>query len=272
MVHETARRARRELRRLARRTGLHRLVLPRRTDVCCCGLSKTGTHSMAGLFADFRGGHHPDSDYMLDLAMDFLGESKSEDEIVPLLHRRDRRLWLEIESSNLCGILIRPLLRACPDKRFVITIRDVFGWFNSWMDHNLNSPPQPSSKFHQLDRIRLRGSDFPHTPHDRPLKDRRMDSLEAHFAMWARHYGEVLAAIPEDRRLIVKTADILSRTEDIASFSGVPPALLRLDLGWQNAASVKHDVLSEFDREFVRDVAERHCRTLMDRHFANVSY
>ena len=48
---------------LARRIylrGRHLAVLaalpvlrPRRLDVCCCGLSKTGTHSMAGLFSIF---------------------------------------------------------------------------------------------------------------------------------------------------------------------------------------------------------------------------
>jgi len=54
------------------RLALLPILRPRRLDVCCCGLSKTGTHSMAGLFANDRSEHHPDPEWRLRIAIAYL--------------------------------------------------------------------------------------------------------------------------------------------------------------------------------------------------------
>src|SRR5439155_24760136 len=125
-------------RKLARRTLRPVNVFrPRRLDVCCCGLSKSGTHSMAGLFESYRSAHHPDGDVRLPLATAYLRGEVDEDAATRILRRRDRLLALEMDSSSVAGILIEPLLAACPDKRFILSIRDVYPWFDSWLGHNI---------------------------------------------------------------------------------------------------------------------------------------
>ncbi len=92
---------------------------------------------MAGIFGNYRSAHHPDGDIRLPLAMAYLQGEIDNADAQRILERRDRRWRLEMESSALSGILIEPLARACPTKRFILTIRDVYSWCNSWIDHNI---------------------------------------------------------------------------------------------------------------------------------------
>jgi len=52
-----------------------------------------------------------------------------------------------MESSSLAGILIEPFLRAFPARKFLLTLRDVYSWCDSWIDHNINSPRERSWRF-----------------------------------------------------------------------------------------------------------------------------
>src|SRR6185503_9509168 len=114
-------------------------------------------------------------------------------------------LQLEMESSSLAGILIEPFVTACPEKKFVLTIRDVFAWCDSWIDHNINSPADPRSGFAILDRVRLRVDDFAPTKHDAPLTQRGFPSLACYFQLGASHNEKVLDAVPSERLLLVRT-------------------------------------------------------------------
>jgi hypothetical protein len=230
-------------------------------------LSKTGTHSLAGLFDDYRAVHHPDAELRLDLAIRLLSNQIDVREIERVLGKRDRFMWLEMESSTLSGILIEPLLKACPEKKYILTIRDVYSWAESWMDHTINKPPRPQSGFAALDRIRLRGEEFPHTPNDAPLAARGLASLASYFSLWADHNRSVLAAVPPDRLLIVRTSEILDRIPEIAAFAGVSPGSLRPDLGWQFAAPKKHHMLSKLDASYVGGTAKDRCGDLMEQFF-----
>lgn len=261
---------RRAIRKAAGAAGLVPFLRPRRIDVCCCGISKTGTHSIAGLFENFRGGHHPDRDRMLELAIGYLENRLDDHRLETILRRRDRELWFEIESSSLSGIVIRPLAAACPTKRFIVTVRDVYGWFNSWVDHGINHAGGPRTRFDDLDELRLRPADYPLTKHDRPLESRGMKSLEAHFALWARHYVEVFDSVPPERLLVVRTDEILNSVDTIADFAGIDAARLKTDRGRLFVAPKKHNVLAELDPGYVEDVAQRHCRDLMQRYFPDV--
>ena len=70
---------------------------PRRFDVCCPGLSKTGTHSMAGLFGNYRSEHHPDAHRRLKLAMAYLKGEIDAGVVTQALRIRDHLLRLEME-------------------------------------------------------------------------------------------------------------------------------------------------------------------------------
>lgn len=238
----------------------------RRCDVCCCGLSKTGTHSMAGIFENYRSGHHPDAYTRLKLAIGYLNGVVDAALAERTLKRRDGLLQLEMESSTLAGILIEPLVNACPQKKFILTLRNVYAWCDSWLDHNINAPPTATSLFGALDRIRLRVDTFPPTRYDAPLVERGFPSLSCYFQLWAHHNARVLQAVPKGRLLIIETEGISARIRDIAQWVGVPPQTLRMDRAWLFAAPRKHGILATLDASYVRETAQRFCGPLVAQH------
>jgi len=248
------------------------VIRPRRLDVCCCGLSKTGTHSLAGIFENYRSAHHPDAGVRLPLAMAWLRGEASDAEATRVLRRRDRVLRLEMESSSLAGILIGPLSRACPRKRFILTLRDVYSWCDSWIDQNLNQPAEPGSPWASLDRIRLRVDELSATKFDAPFIERGLHPLACYFQLWSQHNQRVLETLPPERVLPFETGRIEERMQDIAAFSGVPDETLRRDRSRLFVAPKKHRALATLDRSYVRDTAERLCGPLMSRYFPDVSW
>ena len=159
-----------------------------------------------------------------------------------------------------------PMVQACPDKKFILTIRDVYGWCDSWLDHNLNAPPTATSLFGALDRIRLRIDEFPPTKYDAPLLAHGFPSLACFFQLWADHNMRVLQAVPQERLLIVRTADIAKRISDIAHWAGVPPPTLRVDRAWLFAAPKKHRLLAALDASYVRETTHRLCGGLLEEY------
>ena len=251
----------------AARVTLRPILQARRVDVCCCGLSKTGTHSLAGIFENYRSAHHPDADHRLPMARDCLTGTLNIERAAKLLRRRDRILWLEMESSTLSGILIEPLMLACPGKRFILTIRDVYSWCDSWIDHNINSPPAKDSAFAALDRVRLKLDEFRPNNYDAPLTERGCAPLASYFQLWAHHNAQVLRSVPEDRLFVLKTEEIASRIQELATWIGIPGDSLRADRAWLFAAPRKHRLLSLLDPGYVQATAEQYCAALLKQFF-----
>jgi len=258
-----------EMRYLAKRL-LFPLIRPRRFNICCCGLSKTGTHSMAAIFGGFRAEHHPDAAIRLPLAAAYLRNEVGDEQAGMILRRRDRELWLEMESSALAGILIRPMLSTCPDKRFILTIRDVYSWCDSWLDHNINSPPGSESPWRALDRVRLRVDALQPTKYDAPLLECGQFPLGCYFQLWQRHNSIVLDCVPPERLLVVKTHEILAAIPRIADWVGIAEHRLHAERGWVFATRKRNQLLATLDHGYVRDTAQQYCGSLMARFFPHV--
>jgi len=253
------------------RAALLPLMRPRRINVSCCGLSKTGTHSLAGLFEDYRSSHHPDAEVRLPLAKAFMLGQVDAAHVERILRRRDRQLWLEMESSSLAGILIEPFVKVCTDRKFILTMRDVYSWCDSWIDHNINSPPGTASAWAALDRVRLKVDQYPPTKYGAPLVERGCQALATYFQLWTAHNGRVLRTVPPDRLMLVRTHEINERIPDIAAWVGIPQDNLRRDRSWLFQASRKHRVLATLDPSYVRATADEHCSGLMQQYFPEVS-
>jgi hypothetical protein len=234
-------------------------------------LSKTGTHSIAGIFENYRSEHHPGADVRLPLAIAWLNNGIRLDQARKILKQQDRLMWLEVESSSLAGILIRPLIEACPDKKFILTMRDVYSWCDSWLDHNINSPPNDSSPWGKLDRVRLRVESFRPTRHDGPLIEHGFPPLAAYFQLWRSHNDLVLESIPNDRLLVVKTQDIVAQIPSMAEWLGIHADTLVPSRGWLFAAPKRHGTLAKLDPVYVRETADAHCGNLMQQYFPDIT-
>ena len=227
---------------------------------------------MAGLFENYRSAHHPDEDVRLPLAGAYLRGEVDDAVAESTLRRRDRLLWLEMESSSLSGILIEPLARACPSKKFILTIRDVYSWCDSWIDHNINFPPDNSSRWGALDRIRLRIKDFQPAKFDSPFIDRGLPPLACYFQLWAHHNRRILETVPSSRLLVIETHQITPKIPEIAAWAGVPVETLRIDRQWLFSTPEKHHALATLDERYVQETADRFCGSLMHANFPETSW
>lgn len=226
---------------------------------------------MAGIFESYRSRHHPDAHIRLPLATNFLNHKADFEQARYVLKRRDRCMWLEMESSSLAGILITALVSACPKKKFILTIRDVYSWCNSWLDHNINSPPRPSSLWAQLDQVRLRAKAISPTKYDAPLLERGLLPLECYFQLWQSHNVQVLETVPDDRLFVVKTENVIEMIPAMAQWLGILDDTLKPERGWLFAAPKKHKMLNLLDSVYVRETADAHCGNLMRQFFPDVT-
>lgn len=245
------------------------LVLPRRFHAYGCGAPKTGTHSINAIFGNYRTDHETDLRRTAKLAIAYMDGTKSDQEVERLLRRRDRQLWLEMDSSSINGDLIKPLVRISPKAKFILTIRDVYSWIDSDINQAINNDPMatPLGPLH-LKRRQL--DVFPYTSYDEPLEAWGLGSLASFLNAWSHHNRTVLQSVPEDRLMIVRTSEIGSQIPAIAAFVGVPEETLIGRSAQTFTTKKKHGVLAQMDSGYVRELAERHCGDLMRRFFPDV--
>ena len=80
--------------------GIYRRYRPRRFHAYCVGALKSGTHSIAGmLMRDYRSSHEPRVPELIDAVLAFSRREIPKLDLQQLVHRRDKALWLEMESS-----------------------------------------------------------------------------------------------------------------------------------------------------------------------------
>ena len=94
------------------KTLLRPLIEPRRFQAYCVGTPKSGTHSIAALFSPhYRACHEPEFLELWNKLFTVQDGLISERELVRYVRARDKRLWLELDSSNLNFFLIDILVQ-----------------------------------------------------------------------------------------------------------------------------------------------------------------
>ena len=162
------------------------------------------------------------------------------------------------------------LLCEFPEARFVLTIRDCYSWLNSTLNHSLRyrnvSAPQRAKA---RDLVFNRGG-FVHTPEEQILREGGFYTLDGYFSGWAAHNEQVLAQVPPDRLLVVRTDQIRQRAHEIADFAGLPRRVVRLHRTHEFQNPAKHDLIRQLDRDFLERKVEQHCRPLITQFFPEI--
>jgi hypothetical protein len=247
----------------------------RRIHLLCVGAPKTGTHSVAGLFArSFRSEHEPDVEQLIEAAVRYL-QGGGEDQIVEFLRARDRALNLEVESSNPLGVLVPLLVGAFPGARFVITIREPLDWLRSEINSHLLTGPESAywvaagqgapdpwpgpARAELWRRLRFGHESDSQLDVSRHLVRLGLFPVEGYLTYWACHYRACLAAIAVGRALVVSTRRLTAGAASLARFAGVDPQLLDYSASHSFAAPARAPLLSELDSAGVLEAAERIC-------------
>jgi hypothetical protein len=248
----------------------------RRVQLFGVGTGKSGTHSIAEMFSkNVRAQHEPEAPKLINKIVDHHQGRISTPEWFEWLRARDRRLALEVDSSNLNSDLLDFLVPEFPRARFVLTIRDCYSWFNSQINHTLRSRPnQDQDPYYphwlKIEELRRGPSAFDYAPEEQVLKDHGIACLNSGFARWTTRNQIVLDKVPAERLLVVRTDQITPRAFEIAEFAGLPRRAIRPDRRHAFENPVKQELIRQIDRAFLEEKVERHCRPLMARYFPEI--
>lgn len=255
---------------LSPRALLARLASRRpRLQLFGVGTAKSGTSSLAALFArDFRAAHEPDAAALIALARARAAGASSHEETVRALRARASKRALDVDVSHVNGLLIEDLVRGFPAARFILTIRDCRSWLASMLEASLRSDPP---LWRPLKELRFARPGTAHPPEEAALAARGLYTLDGYLGHWARHNACVLAAVPPERLLVVRTDRLGASLSAIAEFSGIRASQLDARRSHENRASLREDILDAVPRAHLRRVEERHCTELMARFFPDVA-
>jgi len=237
------------------------------------GAPKSGTQSLAAMFAGhYRAVHEPLARPLIERIVAAQAapgaDAAAGAELDRFVRRMERHHRWELNSSQLNGHVLETLLSAFPQARHVLTIRDCYAWLDSYANHHLSGPASAARR--ALRDLRFRPDLHPHRPEERALADRGLYSLDGCLAWWARHHRHVLATVPAERLLVVRTDALATRAGEIAAFLGVPAATLDLGRAHSHRAERRFHVLAEIDRSFLEDRVQHHGGELMRTFFPEI--
>lgn len=243
----------------------------RRFHAFCLGAEKSGTHSIAALFADnYRSDHEPDYPPLIaQLAhAPQLEDGRSHASDSAYLQHRDRALWLELESCWLHILHVQELANAFPDAKFILTIRDCYSWLDSLFNHIIMR--EIGHHWRRAHRLYYRPDKYRHQPGEQASAQGGLYPIRAYLSAWAWHNRRPFEALPPDRVLVLRTVDIESSAPQLATFLGVPPATIVTRKGHQYPNEQKQHLLRRIDRTLLEDTVKECCGDVMARWFPEI--
>jgi hypothetical protein len=236
----------------------------RRIVIFGIGAPKSGTHSLAGLFAaTYRTAHEPEAKELVEMISDVREGLRPRADLQAMLTEKFERLDLEVDCAGLNGWVVEELVPLSPEAKFILTIRDPYTWLDSMVNH-MTYRDAPA---HYVRLRNLNLGSVPFRPEDRVLEERGLYPLDGYLSSWATRNQLALDVVPPERLLVVRTPEIGERVDDIAAFAGVDPATLDRAQTHRFAAPVKYGILDQLDQGYLRERIEAHCRPLLDRFF-----
>jgi hypothetical protein len=230
------------------------------------GLAKSGTHSLAGVFArDYRSAHEPEAKAQVELTCDALeGRAGAADALRAYLREREDRLRLEVNAAGWNGLVVEELVALAPDTRFVLTVREPRSWLDSLVNHlKVGQAPEHFVRLRSL----LYDTGQPHPPEEAVLAEHGFFPLDGYLGDWARRHHRVLDAVPAERLLVLRTEEIGPRLADLAAFVDVAVETLDDTQAHGFKARAKFGLLDEIDQDHLQSRIDELCGPVLARLF-----
>ena len=242
-------------------------IVQRKHRVFALGAPKSGTTSIAGLFADrCRADHEPHRPRTVNAMYRHYAGELSDDGLRKSYQARDKQLLLDVESN--CFLAYRPdlLLSTFPKSKYLITVREPKSWLDSIFDNNLNFPKERTRTMTLWHRVFFQSDKFAPTEQDKVLLDLGLYPLSAYLSYWSRTYSACLRALRKTRLLVVGTKQISSRKNEIGRFVGIDVSNVASGALHKNQTVEKHGILRHLCDEYLTESIDRHCRTVISEH------
>jgi Sulfotransferase domain len=255
-------------RRLPLTFGTSKRRESRRFQCYCVGTGKTGTHSVSGIFErSYRAAHEPECEQLISRILE-LGENLHSHDTPAFLRNRDERLFLELESDVTLFYFLEQLVDEFKQSKFILTIRDCYTWLDSVFNHNLAH--RPSGFWQQFDDYQFAAWDFRHVEEERVLAEHGLRTLRHYLSHWTAHNQTVIATVPKERLLVVRTDDLDNSSGQFATFLGVPAHTIDLTRSHLFRNPKRFHLMSSIDSAFLDENVRRYCGPLMQEYFQEI--
>ena len=245
------------------------LTYRRKAHLYCVGAAKSGTHSIAALFEDgFRSVHEPENQQVIDLIMSYKAGKIGDKSVCRFLIRRDRRLCLDVDSSQLNIFFIDKLVKLFPKSKFIFTIRNPYDWLDSFINHQLSR--NCSASWKKWRDWRFRPDKYSFSEKESVLKQKGLYTLDGYLSYWAYHNLKVIETVPDDRLLVIKTDEISQSVGKIAAFAKIAESDLNSERSFVYKAKGKFYILNEIDKEYLEYKIKQHCGFLLEKFFPGI--
>jgi len=227
------------------------------------------------LFArHYRSAHEPEYELVMQKTISLSKNEFVESELVEFFKKRDRRMWLEVESSHPTGYLIHHLVKAVPEAKFIFLIRDCYTWLDSWLNLQVGSnwPSQKNRLWRPYADV-IFGSEFSEFTECEAVlaSDKRLYPLDGYLSYWNKYNCQVLSAVPKENMLMVRTKELNRSIKQIAEFLNIPDSTLDLERSHLRKTKKKYDLLTRIDKNFLEEKVDQHCGDLMSEYFPEIS-
>lgn len=250
--------------------GLFHLVQPRPFHAFAVGAEKTGTTSIAKLFEpNYRAEHEPQWNSTVKRMFRLSLNEMPETAFVSFLTRRDKRIWLELESSCLMGHCAPHLWTAFPDAKFILTVRDCLSWLKSDINHHMTHKREDAG-MDMWYQVAFQPDRFEYTSYDEPLRQRDLFPLDCFLTYWANSISRVTDCIPPDQLLVIRTKDISDSGPALSRFLNVPTESMTFSQSHHNPGKVDHKIFEQLDRGYVAERCREICGLQMQQLFPEI--
>ena len=248
---------------------LWHLAHKRKIHVYCVGTARSGTTSIAGLFRKhYRTAHQPEMKQLISVIIEAANGSIDENEYLEFVKKRDKRLWLEADSSALNYFIIDFLVKEFKNAKFILTIRDPYTWLESFINHSLNIP---DSGFETFRRLRFRDSKLEYSKEEKILGENKLFTFDDYLSnFWALQNKKILKAVPKNRLLVIRSHEITSNIKKIADFLDISIDTLSPENSHLNKAKKRYEILSKIDKDCLEYKVNLHCKDLMHEFFPEI--
>jgi hypothetical protein len=109
-----------------------------------------------------------------------------------------------------------------------------------------------------------------HAPEEKVLQELGLYPVNNYLARWAAHNEKVLATVPPERLLVVRTEQIRARAFEIADFAGLPRNTVQLQRTHEYRNPIRREIIRELHPQFLEQKVQQHCRPVMERFFPEI--
>lgn len=227
------------------------------------GLPKTGTTSLAKIFAGNYSAEHEKGLAILPFVSAYLMGETDRRQVAELLFDRVDQLGLEVDVASYLCHFIEPLAERYSEARFVLTVRHCVPWTVSLAHHMVSRPLKPGSRWRLYREARFGRYADGFAPEEKGLEALGYYPLSAMLRYWAGATEQMLDEAPPERTLVLKTEELDQSLGSLSEFLEIPADTLQP--AHANRKRGKALELREIPDEFLLRRAEQICGPLMQR-------